>query len=184
MVLARARRALPSLVVPDELALTVWGHDPYARGLTAVLAPGSARALLSAEPLPEPLRSVVGELERSLPRSASVKTASITGPAALANRRAAAALLPGDRGHMPGCAAAPCHDDEQQDSQPGHAEADHDAEEDHGGHGGHHHGEAMAITGEPSADGLVMEPIELSCGPLLTPLPGGLVLDVELDLNR
>jgi len=39
----------------------------------------------------------------------------------------------------------------------------------------------MAIVGEPSADGLVMEPIELRFGPLATPLPGGLVADVTLD---
>jgi len=39
----------------------------------------------------------------------------------------------------------------------------------------------MAITGDPSADGLVMEPIEFSLGPLSTPLPGGLVAHVTLD---
>ena len=39
----------------------------------------------------------------------------------------------------------------------------------------------MAIVGEPSADGLVMEEIELSHGPVGTALPGGLRLDVTLD---
>jgi Respiratory-chain NADH dehydrogenase, 49 Kd subunit len=39
----------------------------------------------------------------------------------------------------------------------------------------------MAIVGEPSADGLVMEPIELRFGPLATPLPAGIVAEVTLD---
>jgi NADH:ubiquinone oxidoreductase subunit D len=39
----------------------------------------------------------------------------------------------------------------------------------------------MAIVGEPSADGLVMEPLELQFGPLATPLPGGLLAAVTLD---
>jgi hypothetical protein len=60
----------------------------------------------------------------------------------------------------------------------------HDA--DQGMHGGGHnmqgdHGDMMAIVGEPSADGLVMESIELRYGPLGTPLPGGLAVDVTLD---
>ena len=46
------------------------------------------------------------------------------------------------------------------------------------GHEGH---DMMAIVGEPSADGLVMEPIELRYGPLATPLPGGLAAEVTLD---
>jgi hypothetical protein len=55
----------------------------------------------------------------------------------------------------------------------------------HGDHGDHvmhgDHGDMMAIVGEPSADGLVMEPIELRFGPLATPLPGGLAVEVTLD---
>jgi hypothetical protein len=51
----------------------------------------------------------------------------------------------------------------------------------HAGHEHHDHHDMMAIRGEPSADGLVMEPIELRYGPLGTPLPGGLVADVTLD---
>ena len=63
--------------------------------------------------------------------------------------------------------------------------ADHDT---HGGRHDHHdmagdhdHHDMMAIVGEPSADGLVMEAIELRFGPLGTPLPGGLAVDVTLD---
>jgi hypothetical protein len=39
----------------------------------------------------------------------------------------------------------------------------------------------MAIVGEPSADGLIMEPIPVMYGPLATPLPGGLIAEVTLD---
>jgi len=48
-------------------------------------------------------------------------------------------------------------------------------------HHGHDHHAMMAIVGEPSADGLVMEPLEFRFGPLGTPLPGGLIADVTLD---
>ena len=63
--------------------------------------------------------------------------------------------------------------------------AGHGGHDMHGAHGGHHmhgdHGDMMAIVGDPSADGLVMEPMELRFGPLGTPLPGGLVVDITLD---
>jgi hypothetical protein len=54
----------------------------------------------------------------------------------------------------------------------------------HGEHAGHEHGghhDMMAIVGEPSADGLVMEHIDLTYGPHGTPFPGGLAVDVTLD---
>jgi hypothetical protein len=69
------------------------------------------------------------------------------------------------------------------DMHVGHHEMDGGHEDMDGGHhemhGGHH--DMMAIVGEPSADGLVMEPIELRFGPLGTPLPGGLAVNVTLD---
>jgi hypothetical protein len=100
------------------------------------------------------------------------------------------------------------HSDDDEDEPSGHAtpagHGSHDAGHDlpgndemdavghdmHGGHDAIHggqnamhgdHGDMMAIVGEPSADGLVMEPIELRFGPLGTPLPGGLAVDVTLD---
>jgi hypothetical protein len=72
----------------------------------------------------------------------------------------------------------------ERDPAPG---ANHMAHEhDHGEHGGHEHDhgghhDMMAIVGEPSADGLVMESIDLTYGPLGTPFPGGLAVDVTLD---
>ena len=55
----------------------------------------------------------------------------------------------------------------------------------HGGHheggGGHDHGDMMAITGEPSADGLVMEDLAVVAGPLAAGLAGGLLVEASLD---
>lgn len=58
---------------------------------------------------------------------------------------------------------------------PRRAEAAPDDEHEHEDH------DMMAIVGEPSADGLVMEPIDLRFGPLATPLPAGLTVAVTLD---
>ena len=39
----------------------------------------------------------------------------------------------------------------------------------------------MAVTGEPSADGLVMEDLEVEVGPIASPLPTGIVARMTLD---
>jgi hypothetical protein len=73
------------------------------------------------------------------------------------------------------------HDD-QSEREPHGGHAGHAASHNGGHDAGHHdHHDMMAIVGEPSRDGLVMEPIELRYGPLGTPLPGGLAVDVTLD---
>lgn len=53
----------------------------------------------------------------------------------------------------------------------------------HGGmqHGEMGHGDMMAIVGEPSHDGLVMEEVELQAGPVGVALPAGLVVRATLD---
>ena len=51
----------------------------------------------------------------------------------------------------------------------------------HEEHGGHDHHAMMAVTGEPSADGLVMEDLEFELGPLSPVLPGGLVARLTVD---
>lgn len=52
-------------------------------------------------------------------------------------------------------------------------------EEDEGGDHDHH--DMMAVTGEPSRDGLVMEDAEATIGPLTGPFPTGLVVALTLD---
>ena len=64
----------------------------------------------------------------------------------------------------------------------GHGDHDmHAGHDTHGGHGGHDHHAMMAVTGDPSADGLVMEDLEFELGPLAPVLPGGLVARLALD---
>lgn len=146
MVLAARAQPSPAMVVPDELALTMWGHDPSALGLEPTGIPGQARKLLVAEPLPAELQAALEELRGDL--ADGVATEAVTAPLAAAAE---------------------------------HEAHEHHHDEAHEDHAGHDHADMMAITGEPSADGLVMEPIELEHGPLAPGLPGGLVLSVELD---
>jgi hypothetical protein len=65
-------------------------------------------------------------------------------------------------------------------TSPGGRHEHHGHDHDHE-YGGHDHHDMMAIVGEPSADGLVMEPLDFRFGPVGTPLPGGLVAAVTLD---
>ncbi|HWC27512.1 MAG TPA: hypothetical protein VG474_13070, partial [Solirubrobacteraceae bacterium] len=96
--------------------------------------------------------------------------------------QAAWSLMPADRTArtyelaLPGVGAQEVLDG---DGHEGHV---HDAESDEAsGDGGHHHGDMMAITGEPSADGLVMEAMDVQAGPLGVSLPGGLLVQASLD---
>ncbi len=63
----------------------------------------------------------------------------------------------------------------EHDGGHGHGDTSHDGDEDAD------HGDMMAIVGDPSADGLVMESMDVVYGPLATPLPGGLVVSATLD---
>lgn len=148
-------RPRPTLMVPDELSWTVWDDDPRARGLTPASAPEEARGLLAPEIVPGPLAAaLVAELARVPSRPLVI---AAPGPA-VAGSHVADVLRERHAGH--------------------------DDEHGHGGHdGGHGHGghDMMAIVGEPSSDGLVMEPIELELGPLSGVLPGGLVASLRLD---
>jgi hypothetical protein len=145
----------PAIVVPDEQTWTMAGVDPAGLGVEPVFDPAAARRVLLPDRVPEALAGPLRDLLAALP-SRAVPDAS---------RLAFAGDVDPD--------AADKHAHE------GHGEHDH-----HGGHddhGGHDHHDMMAIVGEPSADGLVMEPIELRFGPLGTPLPAGIVADVTLD---
>ena len=73
------------------------------------------------------------------------------------------------------------HAADEMDHAAAHAEHETSHSGHHEGGGGHDHGDMMAITGEPSADGLVMEDLEVVVGPLAAGLPGGLVVEATLD---
>ena len=161
MVVSGLRTALvPALVVPDEQTWTLSGRDPAVDGVRPVFAPGEAACALLPERVPGPLEEPLRALLAELPAGTEVRTRALSIPHAAGVGHGAHHEHAGN--HMP---------------------AEHDSNNMGGGHAhmDHGHGHMMAIVGEPSADGLVMEPIELRFGPLATPLPGGLSLDVTLD---
>lgn len=159
MVLTAPRAALePALVVPDEQTWTLSGIDPASHGLRPVFAVGDARALLMPRMLPGPLDDALQPLLAELAPDADVHTLDLRFPGGAAPPGAHA---------MSDAEAHPM--DDGHDMHGG----------DHDMHGGHH--DMMAIVGDPSEDGLVMEPIELRFGPLGTPFPGGLAVSVTLD---
>jgi hypothetical protein len=142
---------VPTLVVPDEQTWTMGGRDPAALGLEPVFAAGRVQRVLVPDRIPDGLVEPLDQLLDEVPEDVE---------------RPTVVREPVRGGH-----------------------GGHDAHEEHGhdmhGHddarGGHDHHAMMAIVGEPSADGLVMEPLELRFGPIATPLPGGLIADVTLD---
>lgn len=167
MVLTTRRKAplAPTLIVPDEQTWTLSGTDPASRGLRPVFALGQAERLLVPEALPGPLTEALRSVLAQLPIGIEIQTL----------------VLPRVHGESTGTAPYEAHAGEH-DQHAGHGTYgwDHDMGGDHHHMGGDHH-DMMAIVGEPSADGLVMEPIQLGFGRLGTPLPGGLALDVTLD---
>ncbi|MDQ3608001.1 MAG: hypothetical protein M3459_03745, partial [Actinomycetota bacterium] len=144
--------AQPTLVVPDDLAWTLWGADPYADGLRPVSDAGSARRVLLPDRLPEPLGDALRLLVEKLPadRRVEVRAAPVLSGPPLERALAARSV-----------------DEDDSDGEGG-------------GHEGDDHGDMMAIAGAPGSDGLVMEPIETTVGPLASPLPGGLEVRVRL----
>lgn len=179
VVAAGARRGAAAIVVPDEQAWTVWGTDPASLGLEPVLDVGRARRLLLPETIPDALVPALvrclGDLPLGIQPEARPGMAVSGEPLAVVVERAMDELSSASGGNQRDDGHADDH--EQHSYEPAGAEGGHE-----GGEHGHDGDEdMMAITGEPSADGLVMEPIEFSLGPLATPLPGGLTADVVLD---
>ena len=154
VVTERPRQAL---IVPDEATWTMAGHDPAGLGLTPVAGAETAEVLLAPSEVPESLASfVAGE------RSRSPGLQAVGGMVDLPLR---GRLLGDVVGGAPAAAG--------EDPHAGH--------EMHGGHDMRASHDMMAIVGEPSADGLVMEPIDFRFGPVTGVLPGGLVIEVSLD---
>jgi len=147
-----------ALVVPDEQSLTIWGADPAAEGLEPAFEPRSVTEILAPEHVPEVLADALAEYREQLYPGVSTQTfIAPVEPRTLAAE----------------------HDTAQHDVSGQGDHEDHGGHRDHGDHGDH--GDMMEIVGEPSADGLVMESIDVSFGPLGTPLPGGLLVSATLD---
>jgi Respiratory-chain NADH dehydrogenase, 49 Kd subunit len=166
-----------ALIVPDEQTWTMSGSDPAAHGLRPVFATGQVERVLTPDVLPAPLDQALRTCLAELPANVQVNARVLPGlagtPSDVAEQGEHA--VRGEHGEHAAAHDAP---GDEHDMRGGHGDlAMHGAG--HHEHGGH--GDMMAIVGEPSADGLVMEPIELRLGPLGTPLPGGLAVDVTLD---
>lgn len=163
---------VPAVIVPDAGAWTMWGNDLRASGFVAASAAEEASVLVGPARVPEPLVDAVG-----------VAWASLRSPkrhVALGGGVAVGASLEAVLEAPPVAAAEP------------HGGMDRGAVDrggmDHGGmdhgamdHGTMDHGDMMAIIGEPSEDGLVMEDADVVLGPLVSPLPGGLLARIALD---
>lgn len=166
-----SRALRPALLVPDEQTWTVWGRDPALLGFRPAAEFAEAQAVVMPRSLPDELLDALLDLWSARATDASAEV--IDGPQ-LAGVAVESRLDEASR------ADDSPHEDDDHAGHQGHtsheeqaAEADHAADGDHG--------DMMAITGEPSDDGLVMEPIEMRVGPLHPALPGGLVLEVSLD---
>jgi len=201
----------PALVIPDEATWVLAGREPAAAGLVRVAAPERAAGMALPERVPDalvpavraawervprprwcltlalglpglPAKDVVGEEPQ--PRSAGEHDASghepATSEASGGHEMAGDDDTAGAHGahHM----EAHVHEMAGHDDGGGQGGPDVDADgHEIAGHdmpGGH---DMMAIVGEPSEDGLVMEAIDFELGPLSPSLPGGLVVELSLD---
>lgn len=179
----RKGQPVPALVVPDEETWLAWAGGERELRFEATTEPGRARVLLLPARVPRELVPAVHAAWALMADTAAVVTyhAPLQGvPArAVVDDAETTSSVHADARHE--------HRRERCEHGGGHGDAgeheSHDADEheSHGGHGGHDHGEMMAITGEPSADGLVMESLDVQAGPLGVALPGGLVMIAKLD---
>lgn len=166
MAVAPARTLTPAVPVPDEAFWIAAGIDLRREGIEPRLDPGAADALIVPIRIPAPLLEALDELRLRLPDPSSVRP--VEGPEL--GGEPAEAVASGSIGEALADEAGEESDGEGDDG--GH---------DHGDDGGHDHGDMMAVTGDPSADGLIMEDAELSVGPIAAALPTGIVLRLTLD---
>ncbi|MEP6893104.1 MAG: hypothetical protein ABI927_04915, partial [Gaiellaceae bacterium] len=168
-----------AFIVPDETSWAVWGHDLDAEGFSVAASPETAEVLLAPDSLPESLSEAVVSAWAAMPsrRRLIMRSAPLTGGTDVGS------LLAGD-----GQARTSSRGEGHRHHHPPAAQSGHDAHEhehEHDGHDhehdGHDHHSMMEVTGEPSADGLVMEDLEFELGPLSAVLPGGVVATVVLD---
>jgi len=168
------------VIIPDDVAWAVRGHDLAAHGLVAA-GPENAQVLVLPADVPSALAEAVAAIRSRIPRDARVmvlKTGALLEPGAKGAN--VAGPVHGTDGDAPHGGHGQHGSHGHHDDHGAHGEGDHGNGE-HDGHDEHDHEDMMAIVGEPSADGLVMEPIEMEFGPLSGVLPGGLVLAVQLD---
>lgn len=194
--LLRDRQALaPSLIVPDEQTWTMLGNDPAGFGAVPSFRAGATVALLLPERIPEELRAAMTDYLGELTGTEAITIQDLEVPGSVLVSQ----LIDGPQasGAEPGSGPRP-EDKDAGDpgGDPGRDDAMHDMGDMHetGEMGGMHEmgdtgggqdmddmHDMMAIVGEPSADGLVMETIQVIYGPLAVPFPGGLTVKATLD---
>jgi hypothetical protein len=187
-----------AIVVPDAGAWLLWGTDVAELGFAP--SPTRAEALVAPARVPEALAETIIETWRRMPDGA--RPVGLDGPVLegrpleellreageRAGDRAQTEDAPGETGHVHGGAedgggppgsppdvealVAPARPPAPQEPE----RRDHDLQR-----AGDEQQNMMPIEGEPSADGLVMEPIEVQLGPLGAILPGGLLARFTLD---
>jgi NADH:ubiquinone oxidoreductase subunit D len=171
----------PTLLVPDQAHWASAGIDLSDLGIELVFTAAQAAALVVPAELPRALGAAVRELRIRFDDPRAVRALD----AAVLPGEATSGLLEPSASHDDGSGGQSAQGEHSEHGD--HAEhgqsPDQPAHEGHGGHGaeGHDHGDMMAVTGEPSRDGLVMEEIETVLGPLSPALPTGLTVRVSLD---
>ncbi|MGI8944999.1 MAG: hypothetical protein ACR2GL_02000, partial [Thermoleophilaceae bacterium] len=185
-------RLRPALVVPDETTWTMAGEDPAALRIAPVATAEAADAVLAPARVPAALAAALGEEWR---RAGGLRR--VEADAVVLRGAPLATVLSEEQGGGAGTDGGGRGEHGGGDGEHG----GHGEQSEHGGHGeqseegGHDHGDGeqseegsngeghdmMAIVGDPSADGLVMEAIDLRFGPLSAVLPGGLTIAVSLD---
>jgi hypothetical protein len=146
-----------ALLVPDDETWLFRGLDVRPR-YEPTLEPGRASVLLAAERIPATLEAPLRKAWAEMPVRRRLEPLGAWDPSGLDVH----ALLH-DHGHR------------------GHDGHEHGGVHEHGHGEGHDHHDMMAITGEPSSDGLVMEALDVHAGPLDVALPTGLVVSASLD---
>jgi hypothetical protein len=187
------------LIIPDEQCWTMLGADPAMTGIQPTSNPERAAVVLAPEEIPRALAAAVTACRELLPNRVRVEYRELPLPGGTSVRQLLEATEPPAVDHAaPEHAHGEHHHADQSHADHGehghreHGRHEHGGHEhaghEHGGHehAGHEHGhgghhDMMAIVGEPSADGLVMESIDFTYGPLGTPFTGGLAVDVTLD---
>lgn len=161
-------------MVPDEGTWLLWGRDPRASGLHPVLSPSNATTLVAPSFVPHALVPALRDLWDQMPRGREI----VCFDAATGGDADTRHALEHDHAHAR-------HDMSAHGGHEGHghhgAHEGHDTDGGHEGHGDHDHHAMMAVTGDPSRDGLVMEDVDVTLGPIASPLPTGIVAHLTLD---
>ena len=166
-----------SLLAPDERTWLLWGRDPRAEGHRPVTFPAGADVLACSRWIPEALAPALRALWSEMPSRR--RLVLLDSP--LSAGVEAAHVLAGHEHHTGHGEHGDGHG-EHGDGHEGHGDGHEGHGDGHEGHGdGHDHAAMMAVTGDPSPDGLVMENLEVVLGPVSSVLPTGVIGRFDLD---